>query len=66
MDTEYNQIKRLGNVYNTYNGGGGFAGNVYDINYICTTFLTCPGGDIPMILVIKNGRNKNNSIRKSV
>lgn len=42
--------KRLGNIYNE-NSGAGFAGNVWDKDFICPTITTMQGGGRqPMII----------------
>lgn len=53
QDKNYNQINRLGNIYGS-DRGTGFAGNVWDKNYISPTLTTMSGGNRePMILVEK-------------
>lgn len=39
-----NSIVRLGNIYNSKYGTG-FAGNVWDKNYVSPTITTAQGGD---------------------
>ena len=47
-----NNIKRLGNYYGKQFGTG-YAGNVWDSNYIAPTLMTMVGGAESRILLLK-------------
>lgn len=51
MNAEITPI-RIGNIYSP-NRGTGFAGNIWDKDFICPTITTCGGGNRePMIMEI--------------
>jgi hypothetical protein len=51
-------IKLIGNIYNE-NSGTGYAGCVWDINYLSPTLNTMAGGNRqPLILIKCNERNR--------
>lgn len=58
MNAEITPI-RIGNIYGP-NRGTGFAGNIWDKDFICPTITTCGGGNRePMIMEIiyEDGRD---------
>lgn len=57
MNAEITPI-RIGNIYGP-DRGTGFAGNVWDKDFICPTITTCGGNREPMIMEIiyEDGRD---------
>lgn len=43
-------VKKLANLYGE-EFGTGFAGNVWDSDYLCPTLMTAQGGGSPMVVV---------------
>lgn len=55
-----NEIKRLGNILGSHFSTG-YAGNVWDQEYICPALMTMQGGyREPMIIEVKNEKENNN------
>lgn len=56
MDKTHN-IKRIGNIYGSQFGTG-YAGNIWDKDYICPTLMTMQGGRREPLIVVKNGNKE--------